>query len=76
MGTLTNLSDNKAHDRHFHLDDCQRIGLEVDALEDDDALQDRVLTVHHCFMHTLGNSAAFKIIENHLGRAMVRSEQT
>ena len=27
-------------------------------------------------MHTLGNSAAFKIIENHLGRAMVRSEQT
>ena len=38
VGTLTNLSDNKAHDRHFHLEDCQRIGLEVEVLEDDDEL--------------------------------------
>ncbi len=37
-------------------------------------LQDLVLTVHHCFMITLANTAAFKIVENHLGRAHIRQQ--
>ena len=36
--------------------------------------QDLVLTVHHCYMHTLGNSAAYKIIENHKGKAIVKQQ--
>ena len=38
-------------------------------------MQDLVLTVHHCYMHTLMNTAAFKIIENHLGNALVKQQQ-
>ena len=40
-------------------------------LEEDDELQDLVLTVHHSFMHTFANSAAVKIVENHMGGAMM-----
>jgi hypothetical protein len=40
------------------------MGLKVIRLEDDQELQDIILTVHHCYMHALMNSQAFKIIEN------------
>jgi hypothetical protein len=34
-------------------------------------LQDAVLTVHHCYMHTFSNSQAIKIIENDQGNALI-----
>ena len=49
--------------------------LEVKRLEDDKELRDLVLTVHHCYMHTLANTPAYKIVENHLGRRMVKLTQ-
>ena len=64
---------NYTHERHIHADECKQMGLKIEMLEDDDKLQDLVLTVHHCFMHTLTNSPAYKIIENHNGIAMVRN---
>jgi hypothetical protein len=70
---LSDLSDYKTHSRHFHYKECQENGLKIEMLEDGyAALQDLVLTVHHCFMLSLMNSQAYKIIENHLGRAMVK----
>jgi len=72
---LTDLNNNKGHDRHFQIDECQDMGLHVVPLEGDQKLQDLVLTIHHCYMHTLANTAAFKIIENHDGKAMVRQQQ-
>jgi hypothetical protein len=65
---LSNVTTPKAHNTHFSLMECRAAGLEIIALEDDRRLQDLVLTIHHCFMHTLGNTMAFKIIENHLSR--------
>jgi hypothetical protein len=72
---LTDLGENKGHDRHFHIKECREMGLRVDILEKDEILQDIVLTIHHCYMHTLANTAAFKIIENQEGKAMVRQQQ-
>ena len=37
-----------------------------------DEFQDTVLTIHHCYMHTMMNTPATKIIENHLGDAMIK----
>lgn len=71
---LSDFSGNKAHDRHIHYDECHSIGLNVSRLEDDQTLQDLVLTVHHCYMHALMNTAAFKIIENHNGAAFVKQQ--
>ncbi|MBI4303195.1 MAG: ATP-dependent Clp protease proteolytic subunit [Chloroflexi bacterium] len=62
----------QSHERHLHYEDCRSIGLKVVPLENDDTLQDLVLTVHHCYMHALMNTLSFKIIENHLGVAFIK----
>ncbi len=69
------LSDHDAtrsHNRHIPLEAARRVGLVVDALEDDDRLQDAVLSVHHACMVTLAETAAVKLIENHEGRALIQ----
>lgn len=69
------LSDRSAtlnHARHLDIDYCIKAGLVIERLEEDDTLQDLVLTVHHAFMHTFGMSPALKIVENNMGVAMVR----
>ena len=71
---LIDFSGNRAHNRHIHLDECEKMGLKVHAMEQEQELQDLVLTVHHCYMHSLMNSAAYKIIENHLGAALIKQE--
>ena len=48
------------------------MGLKVEKIEDDPELQDLILTVHHCYMHSLMNTNSFKMIENHLGVAFVK----
>lgn len=69
---LKDTDEHKAHDRHIPMAKCIEIGLRIKKLEDDPELQDLTLTVHHCFMHALMNTPAFKIIENHMGSAFVK----
>lgn len=71
---LTDYRGNKTHHRHIHVEELQKMGLNVKRIEDDQTLQDVVLTVHHCFMHTLMNTPTFKIIENHKGSAFVKQQ--
>ena len=71
------LSDHtkfKSHARPIHRDAAVALGLVVDNLEADQALQDLVLSVFHATTHTFGATAAAKIIENHLGRAFVKMQ--
>ncbi|MBN2232851.1 MAG: S49 family peptidase [Deltaproteobacteria bacterium] len=75
---LKELSDHSvsyAHNRHLSLQKCRDIGLNVLQLEDDQELQERVLSVHHIFFHTLGSTSAFKIIQNHKGIAYILQAQ-
>lgn len=71
---LTNYRGNKSHNRHIHAEECEAMGLNIENLEEpgNKALQDLVLTVHHCYMHTLMNSGAYKIVENHMGTAFIK----
>lgn len=71
---LTDYRGNKTHDRHIHLEECEEMGLKVEALEQEgnETLQDLVLTVHHCYMHTLMNTTTYKIVENHMGTAFIK----
>jgi hypothetical protein len=73
---LTDFSGNKGHDRHIHYSELKAMGLNVELLENNQNYQDLVLTVHHCYMHSLMNTNAFKIIENHKGAAFVKQQQT
>ncbi|HET7584200.1 MAG TPA: hypothetical protein VFK13_04795 [Gemmatimonadaceae bacterium] len=71
---LSNYSANRTHTNHIHAEACSQMGLKIERLEDNDDLQDLVLTVHHCYTHALSNTPAFKIIENHLGAAFVKQQ--
>lgn len=70
---LSDYQKNKVHDRHIHYDECVAMGLKVTLIEENQELQDLILTVHHCYMHVFMNSTAYKIIENHLGAAIFRN---
>jgi hypothetical protein len=70
---LSDYAQNKTHDRHIHAEECKENGLRITDLEQDSQLQDLVLTVHHCYMHMMMNSPAYKITENHLGRALIKN---
>jgi ClpP class serine protease len=63
----------KSHDRHISMDRAREIGLNIVAWEDDDALQEAVLTVHHACIQTLTATPAYKIIENHNGVAFIQA---
>jgi|TARA_R110001599_G_C12254744_1_gene659935 hypothetical protein len=73
VSTLNNHADTKTHSRHIHFQEAIDMGLNVTMLEEDQGLQDLVLTIHHAYMHTLANTRAVKIIENHKERAMIQS---
>ena len=74
---ITNVFGNnlgRAHNTHIQAKQCIELGLRIEELEGDQKFQDLVLTIHHCYMHTLANTGAFKITENHLGRALVKQQ--
>lgn len=68
-------ANNKSHSRHFTYDFCKELGLKVDALENDQDLQELVLSVHHAFVITLDATPATKIIENQNGSRYITSQQ-
>jgi ATP-dependent protease ClpP protease subunit len=61
----------KSHSRHISKKQCEDVGLKIASLEDDQDLQDAVLTTHHAFMHTFSHTAAVKVIENQTGVAYI-----
>jgi hypothetical protein len=64
-----------AHNRHLSVAKCKEIGLKIFDLESDQKLQDKVLSVHHIYFHTLSSTPAFKIIENQNGMAFIMQAQ-
>ncbi len=76
---LAELSDHAltlSHARHLSAAKCKGLGLNVVMLEDDQQLQEAVLSVHHALIHTLSATGAYKIIENHNGVAFILMAQT
>ncbi|NLE73999.1 MAG: S49 family peptidase [Actinobacteria bacterium] len=72
---VTELSDHaetKSHSRHISTERAQEIGVVVEQLEDDNELQDAVLSLHHACALTLSSTGAVKIIENHDGTAYIQ----
>lgn len=65
---LGNFSIHKTHGRPINFDIASKIGLHVSRLEDDQDLQDAVLSVYHAAMITTEITNCVKIIENHDGK--------
>lgn len=72
LNFLNNNEYTKIHSRHIDNEKAKLIGLKIVDLEEDEKLQDAVLSIHHCYMHTFSNSNAVKIIESNTGATTVR----
>jgi hypothetical protein len=72
---FANFSEFKSHGRRVSRDEARRLALAVTDLEEDQALQDAMLSVHHAVQHTLTATGTAKIIENHHGRAWLAMAQ-
>jgi len=65
---LMDYAGTTAHHHHFLVDDCSAIGLNVKKIEDDQALQEDVLSVHHAFSATFAKRSVIKLIQNAMGQ--------
>lgn len=69
------LADHKdllTHGRPLDREFLRNLRMKIDFLEQDQQLQDKVLTVYHATMHTFAMTPAAKIIENQFGRAFIK----
>lgn len=71
VNNLNEHKSSKIHGRHLDADFCENIGLKIVRLEEDNELQDDVLSIHHAFMITFDSTQAVKIIENQNGKATI-----
>ena len=71
---LSNHKELKSHARHIGVEDCEKIGLNIERLENiykDDDFQDAVLSAHHAFIITFSQAKVVKAIENQNGILMM-----
>ena len=64
MEYLNNTEISKIHSRHIGVEMAKNIGLRVTSLEDNCDIQDAILSIHNCYMHTFQGTNAIKIFEN------------
>lgn len=69
---LSTHNNFKSHGRHLSRADLEKKGILIDYLENDQTLQDLVLSVFHATNHMFAGTLSVKIIENHLGHAFVK----
>lgn len=71
---LADHSTFKSHARHIDVDEATKLGLKVTPLEDDQRLQDLVLSTFHATTIVFQQHGVLKIIESHLGKAFIKSQ--
>lgn len=69
---LTNVEKTKSHSRHISSKMAKNMGLKIIMLEDDQTLQDLVLSIHHISMLTFDTLLVSKIVENNIGQSELK----
>ena len=75
MDTFLDHSNSYSHARHISKDDCRAVGLNVTDLESNQALQEAVLSLHHCYMILLDNAPRTKSVENQDNQLYIQNYQ-
>lgn len=71
---LSNHGAFKSHSRFISKEEAKLFGLLVEDLEADQGIQDAVLSLFHAATHTFSATPAAKIIENHQGKAFIKTQ--
>lgn len=71
LGLLCDHSQSAMHNRHFAHEELEKLGLKVRLMEEDNDLQDKILTLHHLYMITFQQTPAVKIIEGSTGKSWI-----
>lgn len=71
ISKLNEHDDSKVHGRHLSADFCSSIGLKINMIEDDNVLQDKILSLHHAYMITIDATHAVKLIENQQKKSFI-----
>jgi hypothetical protein len=72
---LGDANRHKTHGRPIDLKQARNIGLQVEELEADQELQERVLSAFHATMVTFKDTQCVKLVENHQGRGVYTQVQ-
>lgn len=64
LDKFNNNDNSKTHSRHISKEECKQVGLNISDLENNQSLQDAVLSLHHCYMLMFDMTQAVKIVEN------------
>jgi ATP-dependent protease ClpP protease subunit len=65
---LANAREHKTHGRPINVDKALEIGLKIERLEEDQDLQEKVLSTFHATMVTFGVTQCVKLVENQNGK--------
>lgn len=72
MKAFNNNGATKVHSRHISKEQCKAVGLNIIDMEEDQHLQDMILSLHHCYMIYLEQTIVTKIVENNKGGCIMR----
>lgn len=72
LKAFNNNTTTKVHSRHISKDKCKAVGLNILDMEQDQHLQDMILSLHHCYMIYLESTVVTKIVENNIGGCTMR----
>ena len=62
---------SKTHSRHFSADFCKSVGLKINMMENDQKLQEKILSMHHVYIISLNSTNAVKIIESQNNKSQI-----
>lgn len=72
MKAFNNNDATKVHSRHISKEQCKAVGLNIIDMEENQHLQDMILSLHHCYMIYLEQTIVTKIVENNKGGCIMR----
>ena len=70
--TFINHSHSYSHSRRIQRSECRKAGLQIQDLEDNQDLQEAVLSLHHCLMILMDIAPILKFVTNQEGRYIFR----
>lgn len=67
-----NSNNSYSHSRHIPKEACKKVGLHIVDLENDQDLQEAVLSLHHTYMILFDKFSVSKVVENQIGGCFVQ----